>query len=222
VLAVSDPLSVANLATELNHSPRRAAMLLVAGTLAPQFSVGRRLLDRNPRDDAGRPAGGAEVLITSSSPSAIVPASVVVAAGQMSATFTITTRQDPAFASATIGGSDNGGFDASAQLTVRPAGTAQGVTSLSLNPTSVVGPASAAGTVTTRYASSTQPVTVALASNVHAEGERLRDRECAVSSRGPEAGGPRAHDAPARSGESRAALARLYPARQERRRVTYA
>ena len=111
------------------------------------------------------PPGGAEVLITSSSSGAVVPTSVIVPAGQISTTFTITTRADATFASATIGGSYNGGFDASAQLTIWPAGSAQGVTSLVLEPSSVVGPASATGTVTMKFAPPSQAATVSLSSS---------------------------------------------------------
>ena len=113
------------------------------------------------------PLGGGTVGLTSTDPVVIVPASVTVPAGQTSATFTATTRADATgFVSATIRTSFNGNdFGATAQLRVSPAGTAQAVASLSLNPTSVIGPASAAGTVTMRYAPPSQPVTVTLTSS---------------------------------------------------------
>ena len=112
------------------------------------------------------PAGGAEVVVTSSSPSARVPSSVIVPAGASSATFPITTPSDAStFASATIGGSFEGDFDASAQLVVWPAGTTQAVSALTLNPVSVVGPESSTGTVAMRYAPPSAPAQVALSSS---------------------------------------------------------
>ena len=110
-------------------------------------------------------AGGAQVSVTSSSSSAIVPATVTVPAGEISTSFPVTTRADAStFASATIGGSFEGDFDASAQLVVWPAGTPQVVEALSLNPASVTGPTSSTGTVTMRYAPSA-PAQVALSSS---------------------------------------------------------
>jgi hypothetical protein len=113
------------------------------------------------------PAGGAQVLLVSSEPVVTVPASVTVAANQTSATFTASTRSDaPSFVSATIRASiEPNNVDASAQLRVWPAGTVQGVAALSLNPSSVVGPASSAGTVTLKYAPPSNSVTVTLSSS---------------------------------------------------------
>jgi hypothetical protein len=113
------------------------------------------------------PAGGAQVLLVSSESVVTVPASVTVAANQTSATFTASTRSDaPSFVSATIRASiEPNNVDASAQLTVWPAGTAQGVAALSLNPSSVVGPASSTGTVKLKYAPRSNSVTVTLSSS---------------------------------------------------------
>jgi hypothetical protein len=113
------------------------------------------------------PAGGAQVLLVSSESVVTVPASVTVAANQTSATFTASTRSDaPSFVSATIRASiEPNNVDASAQLTVWPAGTAQGVAALSLNPSSVVGPASSTGTVKLKYAPPSNSVTVTLSSS---------------------------------------------------------
>ncbi len=113
------------------------------------------------------PAGGAQVLLVSSASDVTVPASVTVPANQTSASFTATTRADATtFVSATIRASiDPNNVDASAQLTVWPAGTAQGVAALSFNPSSVVGPASSTGTVKLKYAPPSASVTVTLSSS---------------------------------------------------------
>lgn len=113
------------------------------------------------------PLGGAEVFLTSTEVVVGVPASVIVPAGELSATFTATTRADAsAFVIATIRTSFNGDdFGPTGQLTVWPAGTLQAVTALTLDPTSVVGPNPSTGTVTMRYAPQSEAATVALSSS---------------------------------------------------------
>jgi len=56
-----------------------------------------------------------------------------------------TSSSAAAFVSATIGGSYNGGFDASAQLEVWPAGTALALQSVVVEPANVMGPNPATG-----------------------------------------------------------------------------
>lgn len=81
------------------------------------------------------PAGGAQVLLSSNNVAASVPASgVTVAAGATSATFTLTTSAVAASTSVTISASFGGGAR-TAILTVLP----PAVSSLTLNPNSVVG-----------------------------------------------------------------------------------
>ena len=93
------------------------------------------------------PSGGAVVSLASSNPSvAAVPASVTVPAGASSASFTVTTSAVVASTAVTISAS-YGGASRTASLTVTPP-TAT-LSSLTLNPTSVVGGTqSSTGTVT--------------------------------------------------------------------------
>jgi hypothetical protein len=96
------------------------------------------------------PTGGAQVTLSSSNTTAAkVPSSVTVAAGASSATFTVSTSAVAASTTATISASFNGATR-SASLTVTPAPPPPPtLSSLTLNPTSVVGGAqSSTGTVT--------------------------------------------------------------------------
>ncbi len=90
------------------------------------------------------PSGGASVSLSSNSSSATVPASVNITQGNSSATFNITTStvsvSTPAAITASLGG-----VSQSTTLTVLPV---VALSSLSLNPTSVVGGNSSQGTVT--------------------------------------------------------------------------
>ena len=93
------------------------------------------------------PVGGALVSLSSSdnTSAATVPASVTVAAGASSATFTITTN--PVSGSTAVNLSAlYGGITRSAPLTVTP--VAAGLSSLGVNPSSVVGGSPSTGTVT--------------------------------------------------------------------------
>jgi hypothetical protein len=95
------------------------------------------------------PSGGAQVTLSSSNAAAaIVPASVTIPAGSTSATFAISTSAVTASTLVTIAAS-YGGVSVSAPFTVMPPPLPT-VTSLTLNPTSVVGGplGSSTGTVT--------------------------------------------------------------------------
>ena len=94
------------------------------------------------------PAGDAQVLLSSSNTAvASVPSSVTVPAGATSATFTVTTSTVAASTSVTISAS-YGGVSKTAALTVTPSAPPP-LSSLALNPASVVGGAqSSTGTVT--------------------------------------------------------------------------
>ena len=91
------------------------------------------------------PTGGAVVTLSSSSTTiGTVPASVIVAAGATSATFTITTSAVTAASSLTITATRNG-VSKTATITVNPVRV---VSTLTLNPTSVRGGTNSTGTVT--------------------------------------------------------------------------
>ena len=87
------------------------------------------------------PAGGAVITVTSNNSAAVVPASLTVVAGATTATFSVSTNpvasSTVANISATYGGS------LSAALTVTP----PSLSSLALNPTTLIGGSSSTGTV---------------------------------------------------------------------------
>ena len=112
------------------------------------------------------PAGGATVALSSGNAAvATVPPSVTVAAGTTSATFTVSTSSVAASTTVTISGT-YGGATSSASLTVAPAPPPPPtLSSLSLNPTSVIGGTqSSTGTVTLSGAAPAGGATVALSS----------------------------------------------------------
>src|SRR5467141_1879258 len=112
------------------------------------------------------PAGGAQVGLSSNNGAASVPSSVAVPAGATSATFTVSTS--PVAASTTVAISAGyGGVTKTASLTVTPASpAAPSLSSLTLNPTSVIGGAqSSTGTVTLSGPAPAGGAQVALSSN---------------------------------------------------------
>jgi LmbE family N-acetylglucosaminyl deacetylase len=84
--------------------------------------------------DGPAPQGGAQVALSSGDPAAAVPASVTIPAGAMSATFNVTTSPVASDTSAAISAA-YGGRTQTVTLTVLP----PVLTSLSLNPSSVIG-----------------------------------------------------------------------------------
>ena len=110
------------------------------------------------------PAGGAQVTLASDDGAASVPSSVTVSTGATSATFMVNTTPVTASTPVTISGS-YGGVSKSATLTVTPAPLPT-VSSLTLNPSSVVGGVqSSTGTVTLSSPAPAGGAQVALASN---------------------------------------------------------
>src|SRR5467141_3627436 len=113
------------------------------------------------------PAGGAQVALSSNNGAAArVPSSVTVAAGATSATFTVSTSAVAASTTVSISGT-YGGVSRSASLTVTPAPPpAPTLSSLTVNPTSVVGGTqSSTGTVTLSGAAPSGGAAVALSSS---------------------------------------------------------
>jgi hypothetical protein len=113
------------------------------------------------------PSGGAVVALSSSNTAAArVPSSVAVAAGATSATFTVSTSAVAASTTVSISGT-YGGATRSASLTVTPAPPpAPTLSSLTVNPTSVVGGTqSSTGTVTLSGAAPSGGAAVALSSS---------------------------------------------------------
>ena len=92
------------------------------------------------------PAGGALIGLASANPAASVPSSVTIAANATSANFSVSTTT---VASTSVGNitANYGGVNKSATMTVNPAPSAA-LSSVVLNPSTVVGGTSSVGTVT--------------------------------------------------------------------------
>jgi hypothetical protein len=93
------------------------------------------------------PTGGAVVLLSSNSAAAMVPASVTIAAGATSATFTVTSHAVSTSTQATITAS-YGTTTKTATLAVLPAPSAAVLTGVSVSPASVTGGSTVRVTVT--------------------------------------------------------------------------
>ncbi len=91
------------------------------------------------------PSGGAVIALSSSTPSATVPASLAVAAGATSGTFVVATTTVASDATATVTAS-YAGVSRPAQLSITPPPPT--LSAVSLSPTSVQGGAGSTGTVT--------------------------------------------------------------------------
>jgi hypothetical protein len=118
-------------------------------TLNPATVVGGASSTGTVTLSGAAPAGGAQITLASNNSAASVPSSVTVPDGSASATFQVNTTAVATSTSVTISAS-YGGASQSATLTVTPAPAAlPTLTSLTLNPTGVIGGAqSSTGTVT--------------------------------------------------------------------------
>jgi hypothetical protein len=112
-------------------------------------------------------ADGAQITLASNSGAASVPSSVTVSAGSTSTTFQVNTTAVAASTSVTISAS-YGGTSQSATFTVMPAGALPTVSSLTLNPTSVVGGVQSTGMVTLSAPAPAGGAEIALASSSEA------------------------------------------------------
>jgi hypothetical protein len=110
------------------------------------------------------PTGGIAVALSSNNAAAVVPATVTVVDGNSTATFTVTTKTVTASASATLTAIYNG-ITVTAPLTVTPATAQVSLSSLTLNPATVVDLNPSTGTVSLTGAAPTGGVLVSLSSN---------------------------------------------------------
>ena len=155
--AVVYVISTSKFVTVSTNDPNPAVMIFEQSSPLPTLSS----LTLNPTSVIGgaqsstgtvtlsapAPAGGAQIVLSSSNTGAAsVPSSVTVAAGATSATFTTSTSAVAASTSVTISAA-YGGVTQTASLTLTPS---QGPTlsSLTLSPSSVTGGNSSTGTVT--------------------------------------------------------------------------
>jgi trimeric autotransporter adhesin len=111
-------------------------------TLNPAVVIGGTSSTGTVTLSGAAPVGGAVVALNSNNAAASVPASVTVPAGSTSAAFTVSTSPVASAQNATLTAA-YGGSSTTATLTVNP----PQVSSLSLNPVTVLGTVSSAGTV---------------------------------------------------------------------------
>jgi hypothetical protein len=143
----------------VNFTSTASAIALSSVALNPSALTGGSSSTGTVTLAAPAPTNGAVVAISSNSGSAQVPASVTVAAGATSATFSVTTTAVASVTAATISATYNG--TQTAGLTINP----PSASSLSLNPTSLVGGSSSTGTVTLNGPAPAGGAAVALSSN---------------------------------------------------------
>jgi hypothetical protein len=153
---------------DFEASPLASASLALSDlTLNPTSVVGGNSSTGTVTLSAAAPAVGATVTLSSSNTAvAKTPSSVTVPAGATSATFTVSTGTVAASTAVTISGAYSG-VTKSASLTVAPTPPPPPtLSSLTLNPTSVVGGVqSSTGTVTLSGAAPAGGATVALSSS---------------------------------------------------------
>ena len=154
-------------------TPRAATATasLSAVTVSPASIVGGTSAQGTVTLTGAAPSGGAVVALASSNAAvASVPASVTVAAGASSAAFTVTTSAVGANSNATLTATYNGASRTAALSVtpVPPPPPPASLASLSLNPASVTGGASAQGNVTLTSAAPGGGAVIALSSNASA------------------------------------------------------
>ena len=120
-----------------------AAAALASVTVSPVSVIGGQQAAGVVTLTSAAPAVGIIVDLATGNPALTVPANVTVNAGATTASFTVTTSPVSTASTATITASYNG-VNKSASVTV----TAPALSSLALNPTTVVGGNSSTGTVT--------------------------------------------------------------------------
>jgi hypothetical protein len=111
--------------------------------VSPTSVVGGNSAQATVTLNRAAPAGGTVVTLSSDKGNAQVPASVTVPPGATSARFTVTTTSTAGAVTATLSASANG-VTKTTSLSINP----PGLSTLGLNPTSVVGGTSSTGTVT--------------------------------------------------------------------------
>jgi hypothetical protein len=161
---VAGPFSAVRRFTAQAAPPPSPAASLSAVSVTPTSVVGGNSSQGTVTLTSAAPTGGAVVSLSSANPAvAAVPASVTVAAGTTSVTFSVSTTAVTASNSLSITGTF--GVSRSAVLTVNPAPAAPSLSTVTVNPTSVVGGAGATGTVTLTAAAPTGGAIVGLSSS---------------------------------------------------------
>ncbi|NRF65758.1 hypothetical protein HLB44_02040 [Aquincola sp. S2] len=131
---------------QLGWNPVGTAPVLSTLGITPSSVSGGSSATGSVQLSAAAPAGGAVITLASSSSAALVPSSVTVAQGASSANFTITTTSVSATTTANVTAS-YAGVSKTTALTVTKAAAMPALTSLVLQPRSVVGGQSATGVI---------------------------------------------------------------------------
>jgi len=155
VATITGTLGTVSKSTTLTINPP----VLVSVTVKPATVVGLTSAVGTATLSGAAPAGGIKIALASSTSSATVPLSVVIAAGKSSGTFAIKTLSVSSTTVATIKGSLNGSSE-TGNLTINP----PVVISLSFKPASLQGGKSSVGTVTLGTAAPSGGVAVNLKS----------------------------------------------------------
>ena len=159
-VSLNDP-NPAILDFELSSAP--ASVSLSSLSLNPTSVTGGNSSTGTVTLSGPAPASGAQVVLSSNNGAASVPSSVIVPAGATGATFTVSTSAVLAVTPIAISAS-YGGTTQTASLSVTPPPLPT-VSSLALNPTSVIGGTSSTGTVTLSGPAPAGGAQVALSSN---------------------------------------------------------
>jgi len=136
------------------------AVQLETLTLSPSSVVGGNSATGTVTLNGPTPVGGVVIALSSANSSAVVPATVTVAAGASTANFAITTSPVPASTSSSIN-AKYGNVSINAVLNIKT----PGVTGLTLSPTTVAGGLTSTGTVTIGGNAATGGYAIALTSN---------------------------------------------------------
>ena len=136
------------------------ALAISSVTVSPASVVGSQTATGTVTLNGLAVSGGTSVALVSNTPNATVPASITVAEGSKTATFSIGTLAVGAASAATITAS-LAGFSQTTTLTVTPAK----LTNFTLSPTTVVGGISSVGTITLEGPAPTGGTVISLSSN---------------------------------------------------------
>jgi uncharacterized repeat protein (TIGR03803 family) len=150
--------------TNFTVNPGNPGPTVSSVTLNPTSVVGGNNSTGTVTLSSAAPSGGSVVSLSSNNSAASVPSTVTVPHGSTSANFTVTTTSvtstTTALITATLGSSSQ-----QASLTITPASSGPTVSSMTLNPTSVVGGNNSTGTVTLSSPAPSGGSVVSLSSN---------------------------------------------------------
>jgi len=164
-LSITGTFNAVSRSAVLTVNPPPPPASLSSVTVSPTSVVGGAASTGTATLTSAAPTGGAIVTLSSSTTTvASVPASVTVAAGALSANFSITTTAVTVATPVTISGTF-GGASRTAVLTVNPPPPPASLSSVTVSPTSVVGGAASTGTVTLTTAAPTGGAIVTLSSS---------------------------------------------------------